>query len=160
MVDELPDKDKDILLEQYKLYVGMADEISKRRAEANRFFITLVGGGLAAVSVFLRKEEAARLSPLPVLVVALLGIVLCANWRSTIVSYKRLNSGKFRVIHEMEVRLPFAPYDREWAILNPQNPNPKRNRYRRLSDLEAYVPLVIAAGYLVVGSWAVVSLVR
>ena len=43
VLDEYDDKSKykDHVLEQYKLYVEMADRISARRSTANTFFLTL-----------------------------------------------------------------------------------------------------------------------
>jgi hypothetical protein len=40
-VSEYGDKYAEHLLEQYKLYVQMADKISERRQSAHRFFITV-----------------------------------------------------------------------------------------------------------------------
>lgn len=36
---------QDLLIEQYKLYVEMADRISARRAETNKFYISLLTAG-------------------------------------------------------------------------------------------------------------------
>ncbi|HCQ15142.1 MAG TPA: hypothetical protein DIU20_02700, partial [Cryomorphaceae bacterium] len=67
-------------------------------------------------------------------------IIISLLWWLTINSYRQLNSGKFKVIHEMEQQLPFACYDREWDYLG-RGKNGKL--YRQLSKVEGYVPLVI-----------------
>jgi hypothetical protein len=46
-----------------------------------------------------------------------LGLAICTIWVVNIRSYKQINSLKFTVIHEMEKKLPYPCYDREWQIL-------------------------------------------
>ena len=46
--------------------------------------------------------------------VAVAGLTLCYFWYRIIRSYRDLNSAKFKVIHEIEKRLPLRPYDAEW----------------------------------------------
>lgn len=154
------DGDRDIIFEQYKLYVTMADEISKRRAEANRFFTTLVGGGLAAVSVVLRSASLSELNYPLVIVVAVLGIVLSIYWRDLILTYRKLNRDKFKVIHEMETKLPYAPFDREWQIVRPNDQPVGRIRYRNLTQIEANVPVAVGLGYLALLTCVIVAWAR
>ncbi len=73
--------------------------------------------------------------------IAVLGIALCSLWYVTIGSYRQLNAGKFKVIHEMEENLPFACYTKEWRILRTEEGGKK---YRRLTRVEQRVPLVMA----------------
>ena len=40
-MEKYGDKFQDHLIEQYKLYVEMADRVSARRAQTNRFYISL-----------------------------------------------------------------------------------------------------------------------
>ena len=42
------------LLEQYKLYVEMADRVSQRRDQSNRFYVTIVSA-LAAIVVIIAR---------------------------------------------------------------------------------------------------------
>ena len=42
------------LLEQYKLYVEMADRVSQRRDQSNRFYVTIVSA-LAAIVVVIAR---------------------------------------------------------------------------------------------------------
>ena len=103
------------LLEQYKLYVEMADRISERRMQTNKFYISLLSGLLALLSILVSVGKLNQ--TLIFVIVSLLGIALCILWHINIRSYRQLNSGKFKVIHEMEQDLPFPCYDKEWEIL-------------------------------------------
>jgi len=124
------------LLEQYKLYVEMADRVSQRRLTTNRFYISLLSalGGL-----YLMLEKILETQP-DTFLWAVLTIIISLLWWLNINSYRQLNSGKFKVIHDMEQLLPFACYDREWDYLG-RGKNSKL--YRQLSKVEGYVPWII-----------------
>src|SRR5829696_5851040 len=93
------------LLEQYKLYVQMADKISERRQSANNFFLTVSTAvlaflGLVVTPVVGGDPGAVGSVPLPwVLVVSAAGLVLCFSWYRLVRSYRDLNTGKFKVVH-------------------------------------------------------------
>jgi hypothetical protein len=136
------------ILEQYKLYVEMADRISQRRQAANRFYISLLSG---LGGLYLLLEKILETQP-STIIWAVLTIIISLLWWLNIHSYRQLNTGKFKVIHEMEQQLPFACYDKEWDYLG----RGKRNRlYRKLSKVEGYVPLLLILNisiYLII-SW-------
>jgi len=108
---------RDHLLEQYKLYVDMADRVSSRRATANSFFLTGNAVLLAAFGSIYRGDTPTTVRTDWALVIPMCGIALCAVWCLLIRSYRQLNTGKWQIVHEMEKLLPVAPYDAEWAAL-------------------------------------------
>ncbi len=141
--DEYDDKGKckDHVLEQYKLYVEMADRISARRATANTFFLTLntlVVGALATCA-----EKSSHLS---IIVVCIAAIVLCYVWKRLINSYRQLNTAKYAVIGELERKLPSSPYwSAEWSALG-EGKDPRR--YKQLTGVEKGVPIIFMGLYL------------
>jgi len=102
-------------LDQYHLYVEMADRISERREKANSFFLALntAAVGVSAYLTRSRPNEHAWIEGS----ISLAGMTLCYLWYRIIRSYRDLNSAKFKVVHEMEARLPFKPYDAEWEAV-------------------------------------------
>ncbi len=48
--------EKEIILEEYKLYVEMADRVSARRIETNKFYITLLTALLAILTLVVDKK--------------------------------------------------------------------------------------------------------
>jgi hypothetical protein len=133
------------LLEQYKLYVEMADRISARRGQINSFYISLLSGLLAILSLLGDKKITMSIqSTLVLLAVSVVGLVLCAVWFFNVRSLKQLNSAKFKVIHEIEGFLPFACYDREWDIIQQS----RGHQYLQQTQLEQLIPLVLALPYL------------
>ena len=123
------DKYPDHLLEQYKLYVEMADRISQRRDQSNRFYVTIVSALAAIVVVIARfgipaDGDNGALSHIGFLAIGLFGLALSIVWFFNIRSYRALNSAKFVIINKIEKQLPFAGYTEEWNILRPPSGNP------------------------------------
>jgi hypothetical protein len=92
------------LLDQYKIYVEMADRISSRRATANSYFLSVNSAILAFVGYLSSKQTGEYLW-----LRAVAGIALSVLWEALITSYRNLNTAKFLVIHKIEKRLPISP---------------------------------------------------
>jgi hypothetical protein len=132
------------ILEQYKIYVEMADRISARRALANTFFLTLNTAILTAIGVFWNKQPSGSEWTLLVPLLVLLG--QCLTWYWLIRSYRQLNTGKYTVIAALERRLPATPYwGGEWLALGEGK---DRTRYWPLTHVEQRIPMLFAAAYL------------
>jgi hypothetical protein len=139
-----PQAYSDAILEQYKIYVEMADRISARRGFANTFFLTLNSAVFTAIGVFwtTRVHAASWLLIFPVLV--LLG--QCLAWFWLVRSYRQLNEAKYAVVGALEERLPASPYWRaEWKALG-EGKDP--SRYWPLTHLEQWIPALFAVCYL------------
>src|SRR3989442_13164154 len=96
-------------LEQYKLYVEMADRISARRQTANEFFLS-VNTAIVALLGYLRTvQENSGVGQLYWLVAAA-GIALAYMWYRLIGAYKNPNLAKFCVVYRSEEAPPFVPY--------------------------------------------------
>jgi len=133
-----------VILEQYKLYVEMADRVSVRRGLANTFFLTLNTAIFTAIgvawSVHLAAPPAAVLLPLAIL------LLQCLAWFWVVRSHRQLNSGKWAVVGALERRLPASPWwSAEWKALG-EGRNPAR--YWSLSHVEQLVPLLFAIAYI------------
>lgn len=133
-----------LLLEQYKLFVEMADRNSERRNLINKFYITILTGLLALTSWAASNTVLCIVINILLLLIAVLGLVLCGIWFTNINSYKQMSQAKFTVIHEMEKRLPFPCYNMEWEILEHGK---NRKKYIPYTKIERYIPLVLAIPY-------------
>lgn len=131
---------ENLLLEQYKLYVKSSEIISNHRLEANKFFITLNAGLLSVMSI-------AQLDIVWKYTLLIASISSSAAWYFLLKSYRQLNTGKYAVMHEIEVKLPIKPYTYEWQILGRGEDN---NKYLPLSHLEAIMPIAIGIGYAII----------
>jgi len=135
------------VLEQYKLYIEMADRISSRRAKANTFFVSVNTLLVTAISILAElKSSLISMTYWWVSATSFVGILFCWIWLSTINSYRQLNSGKFKVINTIEQELPLAMYSAEWAYLKPKN---GVGKYNQLTAVERLVPKVFVILYFV-----------
>jgi hypothetical protein len=137
------------LLDQYKLYVEMADKVSARRADSNQFYVKVLSALLAIIALAAKLplgNSSAQIQKITNLAIIMLALVLCAVWYVNIESYRQLNSGKFAIIHEMEKTLPFPCYDAEWDQLKR---GANRKFYLPLTHVERYVPGILAVPFLV-----------
>jgi hypothetical protein len=141
------------ILDLYKFSVEMADRISSRRGTANAFFLTL-HTGLATFLGIVRPDAASgaggvRVDDFSLIFTAVIGIVLAATWWLLLRSYRDLNSAKFKVILEMEERLPVKPFAEEWRHLK-SDPVKRKGlaRYAELNLVERIVPVVFALVYV------------
>jgi hypothetical protein len=132
------------ILEQYKLCVEMADRISARRALANAFFLTL--NSLVITSLSAGRTALAH-SPRGWLALGLAAVLAqCGIW-ILLLSYRQLNSAKFRVIAALEQHLPAAPFSRaEWQSLGSGR---DWRTHLPLTRIERWLPLLFATGYAV-----------
>ena len=144
------------LMDQYKLYVEMADRISQRRDQSNRFYAGLVSAIIALLVVMGRLGVSGSSWSIALLAAGLLGASLSVIWFINLGSYRVLNSAKFRVINGMESQLPYAGYTEEWAYLRPAE-GPAR--YFQLTRIERYVPLLILALFVGIVAYSIYSLV-
>lgn len=150
--EQYGEKFKDHFFEQYKLYIEMADRVSIKRSQTNQFYMSVLSALLGIITIASTVRGSRDLTPvqllnIPYLAISLLGLLLCIIWFINILSYRQLNSGKFKVIHEMEQSLPYACYDREWVILGKGKDVKK---YLPLTHIEQYVPTLLALPFLLV----------
>ena len=125
------------LLDQYKLYVEMADRVSARRQSANSYFLSVNTALLGFIGYSAIKDTGEYMWLL-----AIAGLALSYLWYRLIRSYRDLNSAKFKVIHAIEKRLPLSLYDAEWEAME-CGKNPKL--YKPATHIEIGVPWVFLA---------------
>ncbi len=133
---------RDHLLEMYKTYLEMADRISQRRQSANSFYLSL---NTAIIGLIGYVQLGRPMEHSFYWLVAIAGAIISYLWYRQIRSYKDMNSGKFKVVHELETYLPVCPYDAEWTALG-EGKNP--DLYLPFTVVELRVPFVFMAIHL------------
>ena len=148
--------EKQELLEIYKLHAGLADSVSRQRGTTNRFYLLLMSGIFVLFPALLRFQNGV---PLGVLMIAfgLLGTLLAVAWYIHIRSYRQLNSGKFKPLHELEEKLAYPFFKREWELLG-EGENP--NKYWSLTVVETFVPAIFFVVFAIVLAIGIYLLVQ
>jgi len=146
------------LLSQYKLCVEMADNISSRRCIANNFFLSVNTLLLTAIGILSKLgSDFLTLNQQWLILTSIAGILFCWTWLVTIRCYRALNAAKFKVINELEKKLPASPFEVEWTILNAEN---KTSKYPQLTKVERWVPGIFIILYSVLCLIGVAPLAR
>lgn len=121
------------VLEIYKLLVEMADRVSQRRQSANSFYLT-VNTAIIGVTAYFAPDT----KEVNTWAISLAGVAICILWIRAVLSYKFLNTAKFKVITDLEGRLPVAAYKDEWEFLKSAN----GRRHIPFHTTEVLVPFV------------------
>ncbi len=133
--------EEDRYVEIYKLHSELADHVSQRREGANRLYVSVVGGLVVFLAALVRfgGEPFSAI----IFLVSLGGVLLSLSWYGVLQSYRQLNNNKFRVLHRLErEHLPFQFFVEEW---DPEASGAKTNDYRRLTKVEASLPIIFVA---------------
>lgn len=141
--EEYGEKYHEHLLEQYKLYVEMADKVSERRQSANNYLLT-VNSILVSLFGILSGFGSSVEQRIWWVFLPVAGLLVSITWATLIRSYRQLNSGKFKVIHKIESQLPAALYDSEWKILG----EGRGKQYLPFTHVEQFVPWIFAVLYI------------
>jgi len=152
MSEEYGDKFADPLVEEYKLYVKMADSVSNRRLQTNSFFVSVLSALFVFLSLIGERKTFGDIVNIAYIAIPILGLILSYVWFLNIRSYRQLNFGKFKVIHQIEQQLPFPCYAREWEIIGKGE---EARKYLQLTHVEQYIPLLLAILFLLVLAYMV-----
>ena len=139
---------QEIFLEQYKLFVKTADDITMRRLQTNKFYLTILLGLFTIAGFFNKNGITGILNEQIILIlISVIGIALNVIWYVNIESFKLLNSAKFKVIHEMEKDLPCACFDKEWEYRIGEE---ESKAYPILTKIEKFLPIMMGIVFFII----------
>jgi hypothetical protein len=133
------------LLEQYKLYVETSLDVTSKRLESNKFYLTLssIVLGIAGYLTIINQHAV-------FILLSVMGIIISVVWIQSIASYKELNAAKFKVIHELEQSMPASVFKFE-----ERNYSGKR---KGLASTEKWCPIMFIALYSIIIALTVYTL--
>ena len=129
------------ILEQYKLYVQSAENVSARRVASSRYLLTLSSALVALYGL----QSADFSQNYWTLMTPVAGVTVSVLWYLIIKSHADLNAVKFKIILELEEDLPAAIYRYEWLLAE----EGKGKTYRTVTTFEKWVPFVFGALHVV-----------
>ena len=127
------------LLEQYKLYVQSAENISSGRIATGRYLLTLNAALLALSGLWLSNPDSGYL----VLAIPAVGVLVSVLWYLIIKSYGNLNEIKFKLIHKLEERLPAALFKDEWDMARQES----GKSYTPVTKIERWLPFLFISAH-------------
>jgi hypothetical protein len=147
--EDYGDKYNEHLLEQYKLFADSIIRLGERRAQTNRFYISILSGLIVIVSFATSGKMFTEFQSILFATVALLGIVLCIIWRLNIQSFGVTSARRYEVLNEMEEKLPFQTYAKAWSLLQPDR------KYIPMAKVELFIPFVLLIPYLLLLAYSI-----
>ena len=139
------------LLEQYKLYVQSAENVSARRVASSRYLLTLNVALLALYGL----QSANFGQTYWTLLVPVLGIPVSLLWYQIIKSHRDLNAVKFEIIHELERHLPAALFYYEWQVAG----EGQGKSYNPVTHFEKWIPVAFVALHLIAAVLTLLTIV-
>jgi hypothetical protein len=134
-----------LLMEQYKVYVDTTNKISDRRGFAHTLLLTVNTSLVTVYGLVLTKDSPLTAAHGPwTWLVPVAGLLVSVTWFLLIRSYRALNDAKFRVVNDIESRLPAQLFDLEWQYLE----RGETIRFTPLSHVEQYIPLAFSLFYI------------
>lgn len=133
------------LLAQYKLYVETSLDVTSKRLESNKFYLTLssIFFGIAGYLTVIDQHVV-------IILFSVVGIAVSVVWIQSIASYKELNAAKFKVIHELEQSLPARLFKFELKYY--------LGKRRGLASTEKWCPIMFIALHCAIVALTVYSL--
>ena len=129
------------LLAIYKDFVASSLALTRARTTSNAFFLSVNTALISFTGLF-----AASNAPMTI-ALAVAGISISTEWNRYIEAARALNQQKFRVICEIEEKLPVATYSTEWKLLTEHG---QTTRHRKFTTIEQQVPWIFALLYGVI----------
>jgi len=135
--------DQNLLLEQYKMYVETAEQVTNRRQILNKYYIAALTS-LIGIPYALEIKILEDVSFLT-LFIGGIGLILAFLWEINLFSAKQINGAKFKIIQDMERNLPYACYTNEWIALEEGQNSEK---YLPATSIELFIPIIMGSPYL------------
>ena len=107
----------DLLLDQYKIMVSSTEKVTEQRLKVNNLFFTVTTTLLSFSLLIGKAFEFSTLAIGLMLVFSIMAFIITFFWEKLVKSYGKLNTGKFKVIDEIEKELKTNLFQREWDIL-------------------------------------------
>lgn len=136
----------DHYLEQYRIYLHIFNSTNDRLSKANDFFLGL-NTAIIGVLGYLETKGATSNGSIIFSFAPFVGIAICYCWYKIISSYRQLNRIKFKVIHEIEKKLPISLFEKEWELMGKGK---DKNKYNAKSKIERKIPIIFIVLYIVI----------
>ncbi len=138
---------KEHLFNQYTFYLNGAEKTSDRRQSANNFMWTIHAVFISGFGLTFTSTENFKFLQI---LIGLQAIFFCIYWRQLILSYKKLNGTKFKIIIDIEKELPLNIYGYEWQEIK----NKINEKYKTFSEIEIKIPVIFLTFWIL----AIISL--
>jgi len=111
------ENDRKMLIEQYKIMVGSTEKVTDQRLRVNNLFFTITSSILSLSVIIGKAFNFSVIGAVGMLALCSMALLISFLWEKLIKSYGKLNTGKFKIIDEIEKWLRTNMFEYEWKIL-------------------------------------------
>lgn len=147
--EEYGDKYSEHLLEQYKLLADSIIKLGESRARTNRFYTAMLSSFIAIIYFTISRSDLNEFRNLVLATLSFLGIILCVVWRFNIQSFGVTSACRYKILYEIEEKLPFPILTKAWNLLQVES------KYIPMAKVELLIPLVLLMPYLLLFAYSV-----
>lgn len=140
---------------QYKLYIESSFQVTNRRTQTNKFYISLLTIMLGTIPLGIKFIEYEYYRNFIFLSLSILGILLCLLWFLIICAFDKLNMTKYDIIREMEEKLPFQLYKKEREVLGLDK---RFGNLQKLTVIERATVVLLSIPYILLLIYAIINL--
>lgn len=133
--------DNNDIIEIYKLHTELSDRISQRRGQSNQFYTTLLTTLMGVIGFSMAQKPDFFFI---IRIIAITGILISLVWMLNIRSYKVLNLSKFMILQELEEKMPFQFFKKEYEKIKQQK------KYLNQSNVEMIIPFIFAIIFFII----------
>jgi|GEM_PF-1214887 len=108
---------RQLKIEQYKIMVSSTEKVTDQRMKVNNLFFTITSSILSVALIFGKTYSFMPLSVFAMTILTLLALITSYFWEKLVASYGKLNTGKFKLINQLEKELRTNMFEDEWQIL-------------------------------------------
>jgi len=110
-------ENKNLILEQYKIYLNLKDKFTNRSFNTNKFFITI--SIILFALIFTYSKVPLPFHVTTAMIFSLIGMGICILWWSNVDTYEIFNLIKIKnVIDKLEAEMPFKCHYMEKEALD------------------------------------------
>jgi hypothetical protein len=140
---EVYKNDRLLKIEQYKLMVSSTEKVTDSRSKVNSLFFTITSTILSISFIVIKNYEFRIVSIGATIILTLLAFTTTFFWSKLVVSYGKLNTGKFKLIDRLEKELRTNMFEEEWKILT--------NEIRYQSNTKTETEVITAFRIFIIG---------
>lgn len=157
-------------MEQYKTYLDTIDHFAEKRLHLHEFFMG-INSFLATLFGYMVTSE--KYTLLLLLLLALVGFSFSRVWYLLVTNFTTVNSAKWKVIYDMEKKLPYQPFQSEWRgkgnlkkiksdtppkFFSWILPSQQTQRYYSTSNVDSELPKLFGWIYISLGIGSIIYL--
>lgn len=131
------DDNTELIAEMWGKTAELADSVTDKRINASNFYMS-IDTALVGLLYFVNNWWDYT--------VAFVGLTVAILWFFSVQNYRYLSSAKWKVVNDLEEKLPVKPFKYEWKVLTYR----EKYRYFQVTKIERIMPFLFGLLFLLI----------